>query len=163
MFGNGLLCSEKTRLVAAFNHIHIFIDPTPPDAERSYKERKRLFELPRSAWTDYDSKLISKGGGVFSRNAKSIPVSPEMKKLLGIKADRVPPNMLISHILKAEVDLLWIGGIGTYVKGSGESHSDVGDKANDGLRINGAELRCKVVGEGGNLGFTQMGGRIEYA
>jgi glutamate dehydrogenase len=161
VFGNGLLCSEKTRLVAAFNHIHIFIDPTP-DAERSYKERKRLFELPRSAWTDYDSKLISKGGGVFSRNAKSIPVSPEMKKLLGIKADRVPPNMLISHILKAEVDLLWIGGIGTYVKGSGESHSDVGDKANDGLRINGAELRCKVVGEGGNLGFTQMG-RIEYA
>ncbi|MCW9011422.1 NAD-glutamate dehydrogenase [Marinobacter sp.] len=161
VFGNGLLCSEKTRLVAAFNHIHIFIDPTP-DAERSYKERKRLFELPRSAWTDYDSKLISRGGGVFSRNAKSIPVSPEMKKLLGIKADRVPPNMLISHILKAEVDLLWIGGIGTYVKGSGESHSDVGDKANDGLRINGAELRCKVVGEGGNLGFTQMG-RIEYA
>lgn len=161
VFGNGLLCSEKTRLVAAFNHIHIFIDPTP-DAERSYKERKRLFELPRSAWTDYDSKLISKGGGVFSRNAKSIPVSPEMKKLLGIKADRVPPNMLISHILKAEVDLLWIGGIGTYVKGSGESHSDVGDKANDGLRINGAELRCRVVGEGGNLGFTQMG-RIEYA
>jgi len=161
VFGNGLLCSEKTLLVAAFNHIHIFIDPTP-DAERSYKERKRLFELPRSAWTDYDSKLISKGGGVFSRNAKSIPVSPEMKKLLGIKADRVPPNMLISHILKAEVDLLWIGGIGTYVKGSGESHSDVGDKANDGLRINGAELRCKVVGEGGNLGFTQMG-RIEYA
>jgi len=161
VFGNGLLCSEKTRLVAAFNHIHIFIDPTP-DAERSYKERKRLFELPRSAWTDYDTKLISKGGGVFSRNAKSIPVSPEMKKLLGIKADRVPPNMLISHILKAEVDLLWIGGIGTYVKGSGESHSDVGDKANDGLRINGAELRCKVVGEGGNLGFTQMG-RIEYA
>ena len=161
VFGNGLLCSEKTRLVAAFNHIHIFIDPTP-DTERSYKERKRLFELPRSAWTDYDSKLISKGGGVFSRNAKSIPVSPEMKKLLGIKADRVPPNMLISHILKAEVDLLWIGGIGTYVKGSGESHSDVGDKANDGLRINGAELRCKVVGEGGNLGFTQMG-RIEYA
>lgn len=161
VFGNGLLCSEKTRLVAAFNHIHIFIDPTP-DAERSYKERKRLFEMPRSAWTDYDSKLISKGGGVFSRNAKSIPVSPEMKKLLGIKADRVPPNMLISHILKAEVDLLWIGGIGTYVKGSGESHSDVGDKANDGLRINGAELRCRVVGEGGNLGFTQMG-RIEYA
>ncbi|MGC8119356.1 NAD-glutamate dehydrogenase [Marinobacter sp. VGCF2001] len=161
VFGNGLLCSEKARLVAAFNHIHIFIDPEP-DAERSYKERKRLFELPRSAWTDYDTKLISKGGGVFSRNAKSIPVSAEMKKLLGIKADRVPPNMLISHILKAQADLLWIGGIGTYVKGSGESHSDVGDKANDGLRINGGELRCKVVGEGGNLGFTQMG-RIEYA
>jgi len=161
VFGNGLLCSEKTRLVAAFNHMHIFIDPTP-DTGKSYKERKRLFEMPRSAWTDYDPKLISKGGGVFSRNAKSIPISADMKKLLGIKSDRMPPNMLISHILKANVDLLWIGGIGTYVKGAGESHSDVGDKANDGLRINGAELRCKVVGEGGNLGFTQLG-RIEYA
>ncbi|KAA1174824.1 NAD-glutamate dehydrogenase [Marinobacter salinexigens] len=161
VFGNGLLCSEKTKLVAAFNHIHIFVDPSP-DPERSYKERKRLFELPRSAWTDYDSKLISKGGGVFSRNAKSIPLSPEIRKLLGIKADRVPPNMLISHILKAQVDLLWVGGIGTYVKAASESHSDVGDKANDGLRINGSELRCKVVGEGGNLGLTQLG-RIEYA
>jgi len=161
VFGNGLLSSEKTKLVAAFNHVHIFIDPTP-DPERSYIERKRLFSLPRSAWTDYDSKLISKGGGIFSRNAKSIPVSPEMKKLLGIKSDRVPPNMLISHILKAQVDLLWVGGIGTYVKASSESQSDVGDKANDGLRINGSELRCKVVGEGGNLGLTQLG-RIEYA
>jgi len=161
VFGNGLLSSEKTRLVAAFNHIHIFIDPEP-DAARSYKERKRLFEMPRSSWADYDSKLISKGGGVFSRNAKSIPVSPEMKALLGINADRVPPNMLISHILKAEVDLLWVGGIGTYVKGSVESHADVGDKANDGLRVSGGDLRCKVVGEGGNLGFTQLG-RIEYA
>ena len=161
VFGNGLLCSEKTRLVAAFNHIHIFIDPEP-DAAKSYKERKRLFEMPRSAWTDYDTKLISKGGGVFSRNAKSIPVSPEMKKLLGINADRMPPNMLISHILKSEVDLLWVGGIGTYVKGAEETHADVGDKANDGLRVNGKDLRCKVVGEGGNLGFTQLG-RIEYA
>jgi glutamate dehydrogenase len=161
VFGNGLLSSEKTRLVAAFNHVHIFIDPEP-DAEKSYKERKRLFEMPRSAWTDYDPKLISKGGGVFSRSAKSIPVSSEMKKLLGIKADRVPPNMLIGHILKAQVDLLWVGGIGTYVKGSDESHADVGDKANDALRINGKELRCKVVGEGGNLGITQLG-RIEYA
>ncbi|TNE74870.1 MAG: NAD-glutamate dehydrogenase [Gammaproteobacteria bacterium] len=161
VFGNGMLCSEKTKLVAAFNHVHIFVDPSP-DPEKSFKERKRLFELPRSAWTDYDSKLISKGGGVFSRNAKSIPVSPEMKKLLGIKADRVPPNMLISHILKAQVDLLWVGGIGTYVKAASESHGDVGDKANDGLRINGSELRCKVVGEGGNLGLTQLG-RIEFA
>ena len=101
-----MLCSEKTKLVAAFNHVHIFVDPSP-DPEKSYKERMRLFGLPRSAWTDYDSKLISKGGGVFSRNSKSIPVSPEMKKLLGIKSDRVPPNMLISHILKAQVDLLW--------------------------------------------------------
>ena len=161
VFGNGMLCSEKTKLVAAFNHVHIFIDPTP-DPDKSFKERKRLFELPRSAWTDYDTKLISKGGGVFSRNAKSIPVSAEMKKLLGIKSDRVPPNMLISHILKAQVDLLWVGGIGTYVKSAGESHSDVGDKANDGLRVNGSELRCKVVGEGGNLGLTQLG-RIEFA
>lgn len=161
VFGNGLLCSEKTRLVAAFNHIHIFIDPNP-DAEKSYRERKRLFEMPRSSWTDYDTKLISKGGGVFSRSAKSIPVSAEMKKLLGIKSDRVPPNMLISHILKAQVDLLWFGGIGTYVKAQVESHGDVGDKANDGLRINGSELRCKVVGEGGNLGMTQLG-RIEFA
>ncbi|WP_375183209.1 NAD-glutamate dehydrogenase domain-containing protein, partial [Marinobacter sp.] len=161
VFGNGMLCSEKTKLVAAFNHIHIFVDPTP-DPEKSFKERQRLFQMPRSAWTDYDTKLISKGGGVFSRNAKSIPVSAEMKKLLGIKSDRVPPNMLISHILRAQVDLLWVGGIGTYVKAANESHSDVGDKANDGLRINGNELRCKVVGEGGNLGLTQLG-RIEYA
>jgi len=161
VFGNGMLCSEKTRLVAAFNHMHIFVDPDP-DPEQSFRERRRLFALPRSSWTDYDSKLISQGGGVFSRNAKSIPVSPEMKKLFDIKADRVPPNMLISHILRAQVDLLWIGGIGTYVKASTESHSDVGDKANDGLRINGSELRCKVVGEGGNLGMTQLG-RIEYA
>ena len=161
VFGNGLLSSEKTRLVAAFNHVHIFVDPSP-DAAKSYKERKRLFEKPRSAWTDYDTKLISKGGGVFNRNTKSIPLSPEIKKLLGINSDRVPPNMLISHILKAQVDLLWIGGIGTYVKGSSESHSDVGDKANDGLRINGGELRCKIVGEGGNLGMTQLG-RIDYA
>jgi len=161
VFGNGLLCSEKTRLVAAFNHIHIFIDPNP-DAAKTYKERKRLFEMPRSAWTDFDPKLISKGGGVFSRTAKSIVLTPEIKKLLGIKADSVPPNMLIGHILKAEVDLLWVGGIGTYVKGASESHADVGDKANDGVRINGGELRCKVVGEGGNLGFTQLG-RIDYA
>lgn len=161
VFGNGLLRSDRTRLVAAFNHMHIFVDPDP-DPARSFKERKRLFELPRSAWSDYSTELISEGGGVFSRSAKSIPVSPQMKKLLGIKADRVPPNMLIAHILKAEVDLLWIGGIGTYVKGAEESHADVGDKANDSLRINGRELRCRVVGEGGNLGMTQLG-RIEFA
>ncbi|HKK55481.1 NAD-glutamate dehydrogenase [Marinobacter sp.] len=161
VFGNGLLSSEKTKLVAAFNHMHIFIDPSP-DAEASYKERKRLFGLPRSSWTDYDAKLISKGGGVFNRSAKSIPVSPEMKKLLGIKSDRVPPNMLISHILRSQVDLLWFGGIGTYVKAKSESHGDVGDKANDALRINGSELRCKIIGEGGNLGMTQLG-RIEFA
>ncbi|WP_404369358.1 NAD-glutamate dehydrogenase [Marinobacter sp.] len=161
VFGNGLLRSDKTRLVAAFNHMHIFIDPSP-DPVSSFAERKRLFELPRSAWSDYNSELISEGGGVFSRNVKSIPVSPEMKKLLDIKSDRVPPNMLISHILKAQADLLWIGGIGTYVKATEESHADVGDKANDNLRINGSELRCRVVGEGGNLGMTQLG-RIEYS
>ena len=161
VFGNGLLSSEKTKLVAAFNHMHIFIDPSP-DPEKSYKERKRLFELPRSSWTDYDNKLISKGGGVFNRSAKSIPVSPEMKKLLGIKSDRVPPNMLMSHILKSQVDLLWFGGIGTYVKSKSETHGDVGDKANDALRVDGSELRCKIIGEGGNLGMTQLG-RIEFA
>ncbi|HLV78583.1 MAG TPA: NAD-glutamate dehydrogenase [Marinobacter sp.] len=161
VFGNGLLSSEKTRLVAAFNHIHIFIDPNP-DAAASYKERMRLFKTPRSTWMDYNPELISEGGGVFSRTAKSISISPEMKELLGISADRLPPNTLISHILKAEADLLWVGGIGTYVKGTSESHADVGDKANDGVRVNGADLRCKVVGEGGNLGFTQLA-RIEYA
>ncbi|MDX1633355.1 MAG: NAD-glutamate dehydrogenase [Marinobacter sp.] len=161
VFGNGLLRSDKARLVAAFNHMHIFVDPDP-DPATSFEERKRLFELPRSAWSDYNPDLISKGGGVFSRSAKSIPVSAEMKKLLGIKSDRVPPNMLISHILKAQADLLWFGGIGTYVKSQSESHTDVGDKANDGLRVDGRELRCKVVGEGGNLGMTQLG-RIEFA
>ncbi|WP_166265276.1 NAD-glutamate dehydrogenase [Marinobacter caseinilyticus] len=161
VFGNGLLRSDKTKLVAAFNHMHIFIDPSP-DPARSFAERQRLFDMPRSAWSDYDTALISSGGGVFSRSAKSIPVSAEMKKLLGIKSDRVPPNMLISHILKAQADLLWIGGIGTYVKATSESHADVGDKANDGLRIDGKDLRCKVVGEGGNLGMTQLG-RIQYA
>ncbi|MFW5824288.1 MAG: NAD-glutamate dehydrogenase, partial [Marinobacter sp.] len=161
VFGNGLLCSDKARLVAAFNHMHIFVDPDP-DPAASFAERKRLFELPRSAWSDYDKSLISGGGGVFSRSAKSIPVSPQMKKLLGIKSDRVPPNMLISHILRAQADLLWIGGIGTYVKSATESNAEVGDKANDGLRIDGHELRCRVVGEGGNLGMTQLG-RIEFA
>ncbi|SES75077.1 glutamate dehydrogenase [Marinobacter segnicrescens] len=161
VFGNGLLRSDKARLVAAFNHMHIFIDPDP-DPGKSFAERKRLFEMPRSAWSDYDESLISEGGGVFSRNAKSIPVSPQMKKLLGIKSDRVPPNMLITHILKAQADLLWIGGIGTYVKSAHESSAEVGDKANDGLRINGRDLRCRIVGEGGNLGMTQLG-RIEFA
>ncbi|SFR49628.1 glutamate dehydrogenase [Marinobacter daqiaonensis] len=161
VFGNGLLRSDKARLVAAFNHLHIFIDPDP-DPGRSFAERQRLFDLPRSSWTDYDESLISEGGGVFSRSAKSITVSPQMKKLLGIKSDRVPPNMLVTHILRAQADLLWFGGIGTYVKSARESHSDVGDKANDSVRINGEDLRCRVVGEGANLGMTQLG-RIEYA
>jgi glutamate dehydrogenase len=160
VFGNGMLCSRHTRLIAAFNHMHIFIDPTP-DSEKSYIERERLFNLPRSSWTDYNSKLISKGGGVFSRSDKSIPLSPEMKKMLGVDKNSLTPNQLINAILKAKFDLLWNGGIGTYIKAKSESHLDVGDRANDGLRVNGEELRCKIVGEGGNLGVTQLG-RIEY-
>jgi len=161
VFGNGMLLSEKIRLVGAFNHLHIFLDPTP-DAKASFKERKRLFNLPRSSWVDFEKKLISKGGGIFSRTQKSIKLSAEIKSLLDISNDKLTPNELIQAMLKAPVDLLWNGGIGTYVKSAMESDSDVGDRANDSLRINGEELRCKVMGEGGNLGFTQLG-RIEYA
>ena len=161
VFGNGMLLSQQTKLVAAFNHLHIFIDPDP-DPASSWDERKRLFELPRSSWEDYDAKLISKGGGVFSRAAKSITLSDEIQQLLGIKASRLNPTELIQAILKAPVDLLWNGGIGTYVKAESESNDAVGDRANDALRINGSELRAKIVGEGGNLGMTQQG-RIEYA
>ncbi|MFI6292964.1 NAD-glutamate dehydrogenase [Nonomuraea sp. NPDC050790] len=163
VFGNGMLLSQHIRLVAAFDHRHIFIDPDP-DAARSYAERRRLFELPRSSWADYDADLISAGGGVFPRTAKSVQLTPQIRQALGI-ADGITsmtPNELISAILKAPVDLLWNGGIGTYVKAVAESNADVGDKANDGLRVNAAELRCKVIGEGGNLGFTQLA-RIEFA
>ncbi|MGW0801709.1 NAD-glutamate dehydrogenase [Nonomuraea sp. NPDC002799] len=162
VFGNGMLLSQHIRLVAAFDHRHIFVDPTP-DAARSFGERQRLFELPRSSWEDYDEKLISPGGGVYSRTAKSIPITPQTREALGIQdaVTSMAPNDLISAILRAPVDLLWNGGIGTYVKASSESHADVGDKANDVLRVNAADLRCKVVGEGGNLGFTQLA-RIEY-
>jgi len=160
VFGNGMLLSEHIRLVAAFNHMHIFIDPDP-DSASSFKERKRLFELPRSSWGDYDQSLISKGGGIFSRSAKSIDISPEMKKRFGIKESKLAPNDLIKAALKAEVDLIWNGGIGTYIKASTELDSDVGDKANDALRINGRDVRAKVIGEGGNLGVTQLG-RIEF-
>lgn len=160
VFGNGLLMSDKLQLVAAFNHLHIFIDPNP-DAATSFAERQRLFNLPRSAWSDYDASLISAGGGIFQRSAKSIAISPEMKARFDIKADRLTPTELLHALLKAPVDLLWNGGIGTYVKSSEESHADVGDKANDALRVNGDELRCKVVGEGGNLGMTQLG-RVEF-
>ncbi|WXL24401.1 NAD-glutamate dehydrogenase [Ectopseudomonas mendocina] len=160
VFGNGLLQSESLQLVAAFNHLHIFIDPNP-DPARSFAERKRLFELPRSSWADYDSTLISEGGGVFLRSAKSIEISPQMKARFDISADRLAPTELLNALLKAPVDLLWNGGIGTYVKSSRETHADVGDKANDQLRVNGSELRAKVVGEGGNLGMTQLG-RVEY-
>ncbi|MDI3323375.1 NAD-glutamate dehydrogenase [Pontibacterium granulatum] len=160
VFGNGMLLSEHIQLCAAFNHMHIFIDPNP-DAASTYVERKRMFELPRSSWEDYDKSLISAGGGVFSRAAKWIEISPEMKARFDIKEDRLSPNDLLRALLKAPVDLIWNGGIGTYVKGSGETHADVGDKANDSLRINGNELRCRVLGEGGNLGFTQLG-RVEF-
>ncbi|HLT11993.1 MAG TPA: NAD-glutamate dehydrogenase [Micromonosporaceae bacterium] len=164
VFGNGMLRSEHIRLVAAFDHRHIFVDPTP-DAASSFRERQRLFHLPRSTWDDYDRSLISPGGGVWPRTAKAIPVSPQMRAALGIEDDSVTtlsPPELIQAILRAPVDLLWNGGIGTYVKASTESHLDVGDKANDAVRVNGSEVRAKVVGEGGNLGFTQRG-RIEYA
>ena len=160
VFGNGMLLSDKIRLVAAFNHMHIFIDPTPDEAS-TFIERQRMFALPRSGWEDYDTSLISKGGGLFLRSAKSITLTAEIKQRFDINEDKLSPNDLISALLKAPVDLLWNGGIGTYVKSSLENHADVGDKANDTLRVNGNELRCKVLGEGGNLGFTQRG-RIEF-
>lgn len=161
VFGNGMLLSEHIQLVVAFDHRHIFIDPTP-DVARSYAERKRLFALPRSSWDDFDKSLISTGGGVYPRSAKSIKLSPEAKAVLGIDVDVLPPVDLLRAILQAPVDLLYNGGIGTYVKASFETHAQVGDKASDGFRVNGNELRCKVLGEGGNLGVTQNG-RIEFA
>ena len=163
VFGNGLLRSEHAKLLAAFDHRHIFVDPDP-DPAASFAERQRLFDLPRSSWADYDRKLISDGGGVFPRSAKSIPVTPQMRAALGLpdSTARTTPHELMKAILLAPVDLLWNGGIGTYVKSAGESNADVGDKANDQIRVNGGELRVKVVGEGGNLGCTQLG-RIEYA
>ncbi|MFC4335070.1 NAD-glutamate dehydrogenase [Salininema proteolyticum] len=163
VFGNGMLLSEHIRLVAAFNHMHIFIDPNP-EAASSFAERNRLFEMPRSTWADYDRSLISEGGGVWERSAKSIPVSPQVREALGLPEDvtEMSPPELIKAILTAPVDLLWNGGIGTYVKGWSETHADAGDKANDPVRVNGEDLRCTVVGEGGNLGLTQLG-RIEFA
>ncbi|MEU0410362.1 NAD-glutamate dehydrogenase [Streptomyces griseorubiginosus] len=163
VFGNGMLLSEHIRLVAAFDHRHIFLDPKP-DAATSYAERRRIFELPRSSWADYNTELISTGGGIFPRTAKSIPVNAHVREALGIedKVTKMTPADLMKAILKAPVDLLWNGGIGTYVKASTETHADVGDKANDPIRVDGADLRVKVVGEGGNLGLTQLG-RIEFA
>jgi glutamate dehydrogenase len=163
VFGNGMLLSEHIRLIAAFDHRHIFLDPDP-DAAVSYAERRRMFELPRSSWADYDKKLISAGGGVFPRSAKSIIITPQVRKALGIEAKtaKMTPAELMKAILQAPVDLLWNGGIGTYVKSSAESHADVGDKANDAIRVDGCDLRVRVVGEGGNLGLTQLG-RIEFA
>ncbi|GAA3390103.1 NAD-glutamate dehydrogenase [Cryptosporangium minutisporangium] len=163
VFGNGMLLSEHIRLVAAFDHRHIFVDPTP-DAAVGFAERRRLFELPRSSWADYDASLISAGGGVFPRSAKAIDVTPEMRAALGLAdtVTRVSPAELMRAILLAPVDLLWNGGIGTYVKASDETHADAGDKSNDAVRVDGRQLRVRVVGEGGNLGLTQRG-RIEYA
>ncbi len=161
VFGNGMLLSPVTELVAAFDHRDIFIDPTP-NAATSLAERQRLFALPRSSWQDYDKSLISRGGGVFSRALKSIATTPEMRAVLDIRAASVTPTELMQAILKARVELLYLGGIGTYVKAPTESHLDVGDKANDAVRIDGGQLRVKVVGEGANLGVTQAG-RIAYA
>jgi glutamate dehydrogenase len=162
VFGNGMLLSEHIRLVAAFDHRHIFLDPSP-DAATSYAERRRLFGLPRSSWADYETSLISEGGGVFPRTAKSIPISPQIRAALDLgDATTLSPAELMKAILLAPVDLLWNGGIGTYVKASTETHADVGDKTNDAIRVNGRDLRVKVVGEGGNLGLTQRG-RVEFA
>ncbi|HSK99062.1 MAG TPA: NAD-glutamate dehydrogenase [Rubrobacteraceae bacterium] len=161
VFGNGMLLSRHIKLVGAFNHLHIFLDPDP-DPETSFEERERLFGLPRSSWSDYDEDRISEGGGVFPRSAKSIPLSSQVKQLLGVEDEALAPNEVIRALLKADVDLLFNGGIGTYVKASHESNADVGDRTNDAVRIDGSELGCRVVGEGGNLGLTQPG-RIEYA
>jgi glutamate dehydrogenase len=161
VFGNGMLLSPHIKLIGAFDHRHVFLDPDP-DPPASCAERRRLFELPRSSWADYDRSLISEGGGVWPRTAKSITMSAEAQKALGIEADRLTPSELIRALLRAPVDLLWNGGIGTYVKATAESNADVGDKANDAVRVDAGQLRCRVVGEGGNLGFTQRG-RVEYA
>ncbi|MEU0960333.1 NAD-glutamate dehydrogenase [Micromonospora aurantiaca] len=163
VFGNGMLLSRHIRLVAAFDHRHIFLDPDP-DSARSWEERKRLFDMPRSSWEDYDRELISAGGGVYPRTAKSVPVSPQVRAVLGLDEDvtQLSPQELMKAILTAPVDLFWNGGIGTYVKASSQTNAEVGDKSNDAIRVDGKSLRCRVVGEGGNLGFTQQG-RIEYA
>ncbi len=161
VFGNGMLLSKAIQLTAAFDHRHIFLDPDP-DPTKSWKERERMFNLPRSSWEDYDKKLISKGGGVFPRSQKSIPLSPEVQALLGLSVSEIDPSSLISAILKAPVDLLWFGGIGTYVKAAGQNNAEVGDPANDALRVDAEDLRVKAVGEGANLGVTQAA-RIAFS
>ena len=161
VFGNGMLLSKHIRLVAAFDHRHIFLDPAP-DAAMSWAERDRMFKLPRSSWADYDAKLVSQGGGIYPRSAKSIAITPEVKAALSITVDAMTPTELVNAILKAPVDLVYNGGIGTYVKASTQTHAEVGDRANDALRVNGRDLRCKVFAEGGNLGCTQLG-RIEFS
>ncbi|UAT43156.1 NAD-glutamate dehydrogenase [Anaplasmataceae bacterium AB001_6] len=161
VFGNAMIISDKIKLIAAFNHMHIFVDPNP-DPVSSFIERKRIFNLPRSQWDDYNQELISKGGGIFSRSSKNISVTSEMKEVFDITEDLVTPNALIRYILKSQVDLIWNGGIGTFVKSSSEVNEMIGDKNNDAIRVNGIDIRAKVIGEGGNLGCTQLG-RIEYA
>ncbi len=161
VFGNGMLLSRSIQLVAAFNHLHIFIDPDP-DPEKSHEERQRLFQLPRSSWADYSADLISAGGGIFPRSAKSIDLTTEIRERFDISAQALSPEELIHELLKSPVGLIWNGGIGTYIKASAESHEDVGDRANDGLRVDAGELRCLVIGEGGNLGITQHG-RVEFS
>ena len=161
VFGNGMLLSQAIKLVAAFDHRHIFLDPDP-DPAKSWAERARMFALPRSSWEDYDASLISRGGGIFPRSVKEIPLSAEVRAMLGIETETIDPDSLITAILKSQVDLLWFGGIGTYVKSSAENNVQVGDPANDALRIDGADVRARVIGEGANLGCTQAG-RIEFA
>jgi glutamate dehydrogenase len=161
VFGNGMLLSRRILLVAAFDHRHVFLDPDP-DGEASFEERARLFHLPGSSWADYDESLISAGGGVFPRTAKTVPLSPEVRSRLDVPEEELTPDELIRAILRAPVDLLWNGGVGTYVKASAETHVEVGDKRNDQVRVDAGRLRCRVVGEGGNLGFTQRG-RVEFA
>ncbi len=161
VFGNGMLLSKTLKLVAAFDHRHIFIDPDP-DPAVSWKERKRMFALPRSSWADYNPKLISKGGGLFARTEKSVKLTPEMRRVLGLDAKEIEPAALMTAILKSDVQLMWFGGIGTYIKDKGENHIEVGDPANDAIRVNGADIRADVIGEGANLGVTQAG-RISFA
>ena len=161
VFGNGMLLSRHIKLVGAFDHRHVFLDPDP-DPARGFAERERLFGLPRSSWDDYDRSVVSAGGGVFSRLAKSIALSPEVQQMLGVEGQSLTPNEVIRALLRAPVDLLWNGGIGTYVKASVETHADAADKASDPVRVDASDLRCRVVGEGGNLGFTQRA-RVEYA
>ena len=155
------MLSKHIRLLAAFDHRHIFLDPNA-DPATSFAERERIFALPRSSWDDYNKDLIGKGGGIFARTLKEIPLSPDVKALIGTTKDSMSPPALINALLKAKADLLWFGGIGTYIKAATQSNLEVGDRANDAVRVNGSEIQAKVVGEGANLGATQLG-RIEYA
>src|SRR5690606_35566002 len=161
VFGNGMLLSKHIRLQVAFNHMHIFVDPNP-DSAKSWEERNRMFNLPTSTWDDYDKSLISEGGGIFLRSAKAIKLSPQMKEMLGTTKASMTPNELIREALMMPVDLIWNGGIGTYVKATSESHAEVGDRGSEPLRVNGKDLKSKSIGDGGNLGAT-LRGRIEYA